>query len=251
MERGMGAVAGCRSFTGSLFALVAASVCACGGGMSESKSPGEQNAEDLKTELIPRAAYDLGCAPEKLTAKCIDPPCRTAGVSGCGKQATYLFGTLGRWIMNSTLEGSTNAVAAQPGEATSKPASTPMPNVHPQVWEVVVGDKEDLAACKAAASALLGDLDCKGEQCRAALGLHEVFSRQCRASGAAVDKVNRAVATWKEEAPGPSASNTCYQRLLKAVKDGAVAAKYKKTCLDDREPGNVERMMLQAAPAQE
>ena len=38
-------------------------------------------------QLLKRAAFDLDCAPEKLTVVEIDP--RTRGVKGCGLRASY------------------------------------------------------------------------------------------------------------------------------------------------------------------
>jgi hypothetical protein len=61
------------------------------------------NADFIRQEVFPRAAFDISCPTEQLTGQCLDARCTTAGVKGCGRQATYVFvrGS-GQWVMNTT-----------------------------------------------------------------------------------------------------------------------------------------------------
>ncbi len=70
-----------------------------------------------QNQLVRRAQFDLQCANEELAFTPIDN--RTQGVSGCGRQATYVEvcqpGSSCTWVLNSAPVAS--PAAAQPAGA--------------------------------------------------------------------------------------------------------------------------------------
>jgi len=52
-----------------------------------------------ESALVERAAFDLECESEDLSIICLST-CKTVGVTGCGKKATYVFVNR-RWLMNT------------------------------------------------------------------------------------------------------------------------------------------------------
>ncbi|MBK6684535.1 MAG: hypothetical protein IPG45_08675 [Deltaproteobacteria bacterium] len=63
--------------------------------------------KDRVADLRQRAAFDLSCPFDQLVVIPLDEAAKehgggTTGVSGCGRQATYLWdGYTGNWVMNS------------------------------------------------------------------------------------------------------------------------------------------------------
>src|SRR5688572_23329183 len=78
--------------------------------------------EKYKGQLMKRARFDLGC-PNGLSTEPLQTNdagvVRSYGVSGCGKQATYLLSNDGVWIMN------TDGKAVAPGQRPTMPAEAP------------------------------------------------------------------------------------------------------------------------------
>ncbi|MEM9693203.1 MAG: hypothetical protein AAGA56_11705 [Myxococcota bacterium] len=52
-----------------------------------------------KALLARRASFDLSCPAEQLSFMCLQN-CETAGVSGCGQKASYVYVDSG-WVLNS------------------------------------------------------------------------------------------------------------------------------------------------------
>jgi hypothetical protein len=76
---------------------------------SPAKGASEWN-EALREEVFPRASFDLSCPAEQLSGQCLDARCRTAGITGCNRKATYVYVQGGQsgwghgggtWVMNS------------------------------------------------------------------------------------------------------------------------------------------------------
>ena len=68
--------------------------------------------------LVKRASFDLKCPKEQLTVSDLGE--RTKGVTGCDKQATYVFRpshqNKGDWIMNTA--------SGEPGPTTNTPSNS-------------------------------------------------------------------------------------------------------------------------------
>jgi hypothetical protein len=75
--------------------LVTAALLAC--------ATSESINEKYKGQLMTRAKFDMNC--ERLSAQALQTNdagvVRSYGVSGCGKQATYLLSNDGVWVMNT------------------------------------------------------------------------------------------------------------------------------------------------------
>jgi hypothetical protein len=78
-------------------------------------------------DLVARAKFDLQCPEADLQFTTIDD--HTHGVSGCGKQATYLrvcattgWGEMNcRWTLDAATKAATSAPAAPPQASATKP----------------------------------------------------------------------------------------------------------------------------------
>ena len=78
-------------------------ICVLGAISSISCAGKVSNADYIRQEVFPRASFDLSCPAEQFTGQCLDTHCTTAGIKGCGRQATYLFiRRTGQWMMNTS-----------------------------------------------------------------------------------------------------------------------------------------------------
>ncbi|MFO0759414.1 MAG: hypothetical protein U0359_23170 [Byssovorax sp.] len=60
-----------------------------------------------------RASFDLSCPREQIVAQELGNH-MTMGVSGCGKKATYVYTSDGRWLMNSAQSPAAGTAAPLP-----------------------------------------------------------------------------------------------------------------------------------------
>jgi hypothetical protein len=78
-------------------------------------SCGGASAERMK-KLTTRASFDLGCPEQQLATKDLSPDQNVQGVTGCGKQATYVYHQVDQvdwaWVLDSPM----NVKAEQSGE---------------------------------------------------------------------------------------------------------------------------------------
>jgi hypothetical protein len=83
-----------------ILALVASST---GCDLPDSKYSHKPTVVFEEDQLRDRAAFDLDCKADQLSVVALGN-LRTAGVSGCDKRATYLYGLDGTWVMNTDLK---------------------------------------------------------------------------------------------------------------------------------------------------
>lgn len=132
------------------------------------------------------------------------------------------------------------------GEYESVPALVTAPNQTASgLWDSLVGDRHDAAACRTVFDLLHGDENCEGEQCRPAAALSRIFITRCRqAEAEGTKEAQRWRRAWKERAPGPP-PDTCYANFLRAAQSAQIARTFAEKCLVTRGPGVVERTVIE------
>jgi hypothetical protein len=131
--------------------------------------------------------------------------------------------------------------------ATEEPganaASPPAPRGDPPIWRVASRSIDLAAACREVDATLDEDEECAGEQCRAPLELMHLFITRCREQpatdfAAAVKRRD----LWRERVDGDGGA--CFATLKKAIRDADAADEYTSQCLKGREPGKLEKAIL-------
>jgi|HubBroStandDraft_4_1064222.scaffolds.fasta_scaffold178087_2 hypothetical protein len=82
--------------------------------------------------LVPQAAFDLSCPEGQINVFLLNP--HVAGVTGCGKKATYndvcrgMYGSDCQWVLNNQSNGAPQIlVPVVPGYAPAPPGYAPAP----------------------------------------------------------------------------------------------------------------------------
>lgn len=166
---------------------------------------------------------------------------------------TNLFGLIvssSVWHCPPPTKGAATCVEAEmvyngnaPTESSEPAAAQPVSQEDPPIWRVATRSVDLAAACMEVRSLLNKDEECAGEQCRAPLELVKLFIVRCREQPstdfAAAVKVRD---LWRDRVEGDG--GTCFATLRKAIREPEAAEEYTSKCLKGREPGKVEKAIL-------
>ncbi len=127
--------------------------------------------------------------------------------------------------------------------SASTPSNTPAPTEDPPIWRVATRSIDLATACGEVKSTLAEDEECAGEQCRASLELMRVFIARCREQPstdfAGAIKLRD---LWRGRVEGDGGA--CFGTLKRAIRADDAAEEYTAQCLKGREPGKLEKAIL-------
>jgi hypothetical protein len=142
--------------------------------------------------------------------------------------------------------------STEPVELPSKPlasvtvADADVATAGAAFWNAATAGAGGADVCEFASTLLSKDETCEREQCRAAMLLSSMFFGKCKDDAARTASVRSARDKWKRQAPGDT--SRCAQALLRVVRGHSpqVLKNYADVCLASREPGQVEKAILDA-----
>ncbi len=138
------------------------------------------------------------------------------------------------------LEEAGARAAEDPGGNAANPSA---PRGDPPIWRVASRSIDLSAACREVNATLAVDEECAAEQCRMPLELMQLFIGRCREQPgtdfAATVKLRN---LWRERVDGDGGA--CFATLKKAIRDADAAQEYTSQCLKGREPGKLEKAIL-------
>ncbi|MFO0755688.1 MAG: hypothetical protein U0359_04325 [Byssovorax sp.] len=130
-------------------------------------------------------------------------------------------------------------------ESTETPAPNPAtaPAEDPPIWRVATRAVDLTTACGEVKAMLAQDEECAGEQCRAPTDLIRLYIVRCREQ-ASTDFAGAVKLRdlWRDRVEGDG--GTCAGKLHQAIRDESAAEEYKAQCLKEREPGKLEKAIL-------